>query len=128
MQWMPLDMSQMRMIATGKCMPRPLYAELSDGTNKRVPGGQEKDELTGSPLWTVDCIPELDGDEDDDGRAEIAGVLVPSVDRPVLAKFQPVMFEDLMVNVYTRKDDWRVTFKYKAGGIVTRVHSQPKAA
>lgn len=116
MRYLPIDADRLRLLASGKLMARPVYAELSDGSRKRVPGDQERDE-NGVPLWTVDCYAD-DGVDDEDGRAEVVGVIVGSHDRPTLRKFEPVMFEGLEVNVYVPKTG-RLTMQWRADRIVS---------
>jgi hypothetical protein len=121
MRNLPVDASQITLLASGKIMPKAEYAELSDGSRKRVPGAQAKDLATGMPLWIVDCY--LDDDAEEDGRAEIVGVTLSCYERPAVQKLRPVQFVGLVANAYVR--DNRVAFSFKASGIAL---SQVKAA
>lgn len=113
MRFIPIDGSRITLLASGKLMPKPVYGELADGSRRRVPGQQAKCEITGAPLWIVDCF--LDDDGDDDGRAEIVAVTVPSQERPEVAKFRPVNFEGLEARAYVR--DGRVAMSFTADRI-----------
>ncbi|WP_224392832.1 hypothetical protein [Pseudonocardia sp. ICBG1293] len=97
------------------------YAELSDGSRKRVPDSQATDCETGLPLWVVDCF--LD-DDSEEGRAEVVGVTVVSREKPQVKKFHRVDFIDLVATAYMR--DGRPAFSFRASGIHSAV--QPKAA
>lgn len=114
MRNIPVDTSQITLLASGKLMPKPFYAELSDGSRKRDPHRQAVCPVTGVPLWIVDCFVD---DEEEDGRAEVVGVTVPSMDRPVVKKFSPVPFEGLVATGYVR--DGRVQFSFRADRIIT---------
>lgn len=114
MRNLPVDASKITLLASGKIMPKPEYAELSDGSRRRVPGGQAKDQTTGMPLWIVDCYLD-DDDEEADGRAEIVGVTLSCYERPVVQKLRPVQFVGLVANAYIR--DGRVAFSFRADGI-----------
>lgn len=120
MRTLPIDSSRFSLLASGKLMPKPEYAELSDGTRKRVPGGQATDRDTGLPLWVVDCF--LDDDEEE-GRAEVVGVTVASVTKPEVKKFRPVEFTDLVGSAYVR--DNRVAYSFRASGLAV---AGPRAA
>jgi hypothetical protein len=120
MRNIPVDASKIVLLASGKLMPKADYAELADGTRKRIPGAQAADRDTGVPLWIVDCF--LDDDEEE-GRAEIVGVTVAAYDRPVVQKFRTVAFEGLVATGYVR--DGRVAFSFRASGIAS---AQVKAA
>lgn len=120
MRSIPVDASRLTLLSSGKCMPKPQYAELSDGTRKRVPDRQATDRDTGVPLWVVDCFVD---DDDDEGRAEVVGVTVASHERPQVKKFHPVQFIDLVGSGYVR--DGRVAYSFRASGIAA---PQVKAA
>jgi hypothetical protein len=128
MRNIPVDASKVRLLASGKLSPKPAYAELADGSRKRIPGEQAIDknkfgEGTGLPLWVVDCY--LDDDEED-GRAEVVGVTVTAVDRPSVTKFAPVNFTDLVATGYVR--DGRVSYSFKASGVVPAPARKGQAA
>jgi hypothetical protein len=114
MRTIPIDSSRLSLLASGKLMAKPEYAELSDGTKRRVPGAQATDRETGLPLWVIDCF--LDDDEEE-GRAEIVGVTVAAREKPVVQKFRPVEFVDLVASAYVR--DGRTAFTFRAAGIVS---------
>lgn len=120
MRNLPVDTFQITLLASGKIMAKAEYAELADGSRKRVPGAQASDRDTGMPLWIIDCY--LDDDEED-GRAEIVGVTVGSLDKPQVKKFQPIEFVGLTANGYVR--DGRVAYSFKASGVAS---AQVKAA
>lgn len=120
MRNIPVDSTQIRLLASGKVMAKSDYAELSDGSRKRIPGAQATDRATGLPLWLVDCY--LDSDEVE-GRAEIVSVTVSCYEVPEVRKLAPVQFVGLVAVAYVR--DNRVAFSFKAQGIAL---SQVKAA
>jgi hypothetical protein len=112
MRLLPIDASRLTLLASGKTMPKAEYAELSDGSRKRVPGAQACDPTSGLPLWIVDCF--LDDDEEE-GRAEVVGVTVATRERPQVQKFRPVEFVELVATAYVR--DGRTAFSFRATGI-----------
>ncbi len=120
MRNLPVDASRLTLLASGKLMPKAEYAELSDGSRRRVPDAQAKDRDTGLPLWVVDCF--LDDDEEE-GRAEIVGVTVASREKPQVQKFRQVHFEGLVASGYLR--DGRVAYSFRATGVA---NPHPKAA
>ena len=87
MRKIPVDSTRVRLLGTGKAAARAVYAELSDGSRRRVPDQQDKNEQ-GVPMWTIDVIVE---DEDAD-RLQVAGVKVPSYEPPVAPFGQPITF------------------------------------
>jgi len=115
MRQIPVDMTRVSLIATGKLAPKPKYVRLADGGSKRVDGQQETDEH-GAPLWVIDCMVD-DGTEDEDGRAEIIGVTLASHDRPKVNKFQPIQFQQVNASVYVNKGTGRLTTSMSASGI-----------
>lgn len=117
MRNLPIDTHRITLLASGKLMPKAEYAELADGTRKRVPGGQQTDRDTGLPLWVIDCF--LDDDEEE-GRAEVVGVTVAAREKPQVTKFQPVEFTDLVATGYVR--DGRVAFSLRASGVAGSLH------
>lgn len=112
MRNLPIDSTQISLISSGKCMPKAEYAELSDGSRKRVPGKQAVDRESGMPLWVVDCYVD---DDEEEGRAEIVGVTVAQYERPQVTKFQPIEFVGLVASGYVR--DGRVQFTFRAIGV-----------
>ena len=75
MRYIPVDTTRVQFIATGKAVARAVYAELSDGSRRRVPDKQETNEH-GVPVWVLDVMI----DDPDSDRAEIAGVKVAARD------------------------------------------------
>lgn len=113
MRAIPVDSSKVQFISTGKAAARAQYAELSDGSRRRVPDAQDKDE-NGTPLWVIDCLV----DDPDADRAEIAGVKVASFDEPRTQKWQPVRFVGLVAVPYVDKGSGRVALSWRADGIL----------
>lgn len=111
MRTIPVDASKITLLASGKLMPKAVYAKLADGSSKRIPDKQAEEE--GIPLWVVDCY--LDDDEEE-GRAEVIGVTVGSFERPAVTKFRPVEFEGLTARPYV--SGGRVTVSFTADRIV----------
>ena len=114
MRNIPVDSSQITLLASGKIMAKAEYAELADGSRKRVAGAQAADRDTGMPLWIVDCFVD---DEEEEGRAEIVGVTVASYDKPQVSKFRPVQFVGLTANGYVR--DGRVAYSFRSSGVAS---------
>lgn len=121
MRNIPIDGTRITLLASGKLLPKPVYAELSDGSRRRVPDRQAIDEDTQVPLWIVDCF--LD-DGEEEGRAEVVAVTVPCLEKPSVQKFKPLMFEGLEARAYVR--DGRVALSFSADRLVTS--SSVKAA
>lgn len=112
MRRIPVDTSKLQFIGTGKAAARAKYAELSDGSRRRVPDAQDTDEH-GTPLWVVDVL--VDDDESD--RAEVIGVKVASYEEPTTAKWQPVRFRNLVALGYVAQGTNRVAYSFTADGI-----------
>lgn len=112
MRRIPVDTTKVNFIGTGKAAARAKYAELSDGSRRRVPDAQDANEH-GVPLWVVDVL--VDDDEAD--RAEVIGVKVASFDEPVCAKWQPVRFVNLVALGYVAQGTNRVAYSFTADGI-----------
>lgn len=91
----PVDGQRINLISTGKVHAVPVW---QDG--RMVDGQQVRDEATGMPLWSVDVV--LDS-ADPTERSEALGVRIPSLSAPVVTKWQPVIFEGLVVAVRTNK-------------------------
>lgn len=130
MRNIPVDAAKIRLIASGKLAAKPAYAEMADGTRRRIPGEQAKDldrfgNGTGLPLWVVDCYVDDDADPEEDGRAEVVGVTVASIDRPKVQKFAAVSFVDLVATGYVR--DGRVAYSFRASGIAADMRSVKSA-
>lgn len=112
MRNLPIDTSRVAFIGTGKTAARAQYAELSDGSRRRVPDAQAKDD-NGVPLWVVDVLV----DDPDADRAEVVGVRVASFDEPITAKWQPVRFKNLVAMPYVDRQSGRVALSFRADGI-----------
>lgn len=125
MRRIPIDTNRVRFLGTGKVAERAKYAELSDGSRRRVPDAQDTDEQ-GRPLWVVDCLVA----DDDADRAEIAGVKVASYEVPETRLGEEVRFVNLTALPYVQQGTNRVALSYAADGIETTVksRSQPTAA
>lgn len=105
MRFIPVDGARLTLLFGGSITAKPRYEN-----GARVEGAQDTTD-SGVPLWTVDCM--VVGE--DDQRAEVVGVVVPSPYRPVLAPLTPVEFESLMARVYVR--DGRPAVSFLAEGI-----------
>ena len=126
MRQIPVDTSKVQFIGTGKAAARAEYAELADGTRRRVPDAQAKDDH-GVPVWVIDVLV----DDPDADRAEIAGVKVSSFDEPRTEKWQPVKFKNLVAVPYADRGTGRVALSWRADGIEgqgKQQHQQPAAA
>lgn len=116
MRTLPIDSSRLVLFAAGPVTPKPHYADLSDGSRRRVDGQQAKDPESGLPLWVIDCFPDQD-DQDERARAEVVSVTVPSAMKPLVSKFRPVVFEGLMANAYADRATGQVRTSFKASGV-----------
>ncbi len=112
MRTIPVDISRVNFIGTGKAAARAEYVELSDGQRRRS-GNQAKDEDSGLPLWVVDVLV----DDDTADRAEVIGVRIASHTEPVVAKWQPVRFRNLVAVPYADRSTGRVQLSMRADGI-----------
>jgi hypothetical protein len=113
----PVDMSQLSLIATGKIAAVPQYANLADGSSRMVPGSQAVNDQ-GVLMWTVDCLVD-DGSDDEDGRAEVIGVKVASAARPQVSKFQPVPFVGVIASIYRDKATGQPRTSLQARGMAS---------
>ncbi|QJY46946.1 hypothetical protein [Pseudonocardia broussonetiae] len=120
MRAIPVDTTRVRFIATGKHAARAVYAELSDGSRKRVPDSHDKDEQ-GRPMWVVDVMV----DDPDAERAEIAAVKVASYEVPETRLGDEVRFLNLVAVPYVAQGTGRVALSFRADGIE---NTKPKAA
>lgn len=109
---LPIDASKITLIATGKVRPVPVYAEMADGSKRRVPGEQEKDAF-GLPIWAVD----VQLDDDDATRTEAIAVKVPSTEEPAPAKWRPITFTGLTCKPYVPSGGRQVQLSMRADGI-----------
>lgn len=112
MRRIPVDTSRVSFVGTGKVAARAQYAELADGSRRRVPDAQDKNEH-GVPMWVVDVL--VDDDEAD--RAEVVSVKVASWDEPRTDKWKPVKFHGLVALGYVAQGTNRVAYSFTADGI-----------
>ncbi|GAA4674288.1 hypothetical protein GCM10023215_02310 [Pseudonocardia yuanmonensis] len=112
MRAIPVDTSRVQFLATGKAVARAVYAELTDGSRRRVPDRQEMND-DGVPMWTLDVLV----DDPDADRAEVVGVKVASYDEPAVEKFRPVQFVNLVAVPYVQQGTNRVAISMRADGI-----------
>jgi hypothetical protein len=112
MRAIPVDTSRVQFLATGKAVARAVYAELADGSRRRVPEKQESND-EGVPMWTLDVLV----DDPDADRAEVIGVKVASFDEPAVEKFRPVEFVNLVAVPYVQQGTTRVAISMRADGI-----------
>ena len=115
MRSIPVDLSRVQFIGTGKVIEKSEYVELSDG-QRRASGQQAKDDA-GTPLWTVDVIV----DDDDAKRAEAVGVTVASYDMPTSPKWQPVAFREVTATIYLDQRSGRPAVSLRAEGMANPV-------
>lgn len=121
MRSLPIDVSRINFVGSGKAVEKMEYVELSDGSRKRS-GAQAKDE-NGVPLWTVDVFV----DDDDALRAEAIGVTIASHEPPQSQKFQPVKFRNLTATIYADRGSGQAKVSLKAEGIDgPKVHHDQK--
>lgn len=124
MATLPIAAERITLVATGKVRPVPVYAEMADGSRKRVPDAQEKND-NGVPIWAVDV--QLD-DEDAD-RTEAIAVKVASMEQPEPPKWRPVEFQGLTCKPYVPNGGRQVQLSMRAEGIsMPGSGSAPKAA
>lgn len=107
-----MDGQRINLISTGKVHAVPVW---QDG--RMIDGQQVRDEATGMPLWSVDVV--LDS-ADPTVRSEALGVRIPSLSAPVVTKWQPVIFEGLVVAVRTNKAGG-LTAYWNADGVAAGV-------
>ena len=112
MRRIPVDCTRVRFLGTGKAAARAKYAELSDGSRKRVPDSHDTDDQ-GRPLWTVDVFV----DDPDADRAEIASVKLASFEVPETRLGEPVTFVGLTALPYVLAGQNRVSLSFSAEGI-----------
>lgn len=111
---LPIDASSITLVATGKVRPVAVYAEMADGSRKRVPGEQEKSD-TGIPLWAVD----VQLDDEEATRTEAIAVKVPAHEQPEPPKWRPVQFAGLTCKPYVARGSNQVALSMRAEGIDT---------
>lgn len=127
MRRIPVDTSKVTFVGTGKTAARAQYAELADGSRRRVPDAQDTNEH-GVPMWVVDVL--VDDDEAD--RAEVVSVKVASFDEPKTDKWKPVRFVGLVALGYVAQGTNRVAYSFTADAIegqgATKGHQPGQAA
>jgi hypothetical protein len=106
----PIDSTKVRFISTGKAAARAQYAELADGSRRRVRDSQDTDDQ-GRPLWIIDCL----ADDPDGDRAQIASVKIASFDAPEFRLGDEVRFVGLVAVPCVR--DNRVAISWQAESV-----------
>lgn len=123
MATLPIEGSKITLIATGKVRPVAVYAELADGSKRRVPDAQEKNDA-GVPLWAID----VQLDDDEATRTEAISVKVPSTEEPRPQKWAPITFTGLTCKPYIPNGSRQIALSMRAEGIATGRASKPPAA
>lgn len=123
MRRIPVDTTKVQFVGTGKTAARAKYAELSDGSRKRIPDAQDSN-AEGVPMWVVDVLV----DDDDADRAEVVSVKVASFEEPSTTKWQPVRFRNLIALGYVAQGTNRVAFSFTADAIEAAGKSAASAA
>lgn len=127
MRSIPVDITRITFIGTGKAAEKAEYAELADGSRRRS-GNQARAKLAdgslGAPLWTVDVVV----DDDESVRAEAIGVTIAAYDPPITPKWQPVRFKNLTAVIYRDNATGQPKVSLKADGIEGQAVSKPAAA
>lgn len=111
MRRIPVDTSKVKFISTGKAAARARYAELADGSRKRVPDAQDEDDQ-GRPGWVIDCL----ADDPDADRASICSVKVYGYEVPEFRLGQEVKFIGLTALPYCMNGSNRVELSFAAEG------------
>ena len=111
MRRIPVDSTKVKFISTGKAAARAKYAELSDGSRKRVPDAQDADDQ-GRPGWVIDCL----ADDPDADRAAICSVKVYGYEVPEFRLGQEVRFVGLTCLPYVAQGTNRVALSFAAEG------------
>lgn len=122
MREIPVDVTKVTLVATGKVAARAEYVTLSDG--QRRASGKQAVNADGVPEWIVDVI----CDDPDTARTEVIGVRVAAHEEPNLPKWQPVRFIDLVAVPYVDQRSGRVAVSFRAAGIEQAKAAAPKAA
>jgi hypothetical protein len=112
MRRIPVDTTRVRFLGTGKVAERAKYAELSDGSRRRVPDAQDTDDQ-GRPMWVVDVIV----DDPDSQRAEIASVKIAAYEVPATRLGEEVQFIGLIALPYVQQGTSRVALSFSADGL-----------
>lgn len=109
-----IDSARTTMIATGKIAP---VFEWVEGAPRNAERPVKRDPNSGFPLWVVDCLV-----DDDAARSTVAGVEVPSLDMPQVAKLRPVEFEGVSVSCYVNRQTSALVARWSATGIAGNGH------
>ena len=119
-----IDQSRTTLVAASATPePAPAYAELSDGSRRRIPDRQAVDADTQIPVWIVHALLMTLGA----GKPEMVRVKVTSPSVPVVPPmFTPVDFVDLVAVPYVDSQSGRVALSFRASGI--RASAAGKAA
>ena len=112
MRRIPVDTTRTRFIGTGKAAARAKYAELSDGSRRRVPDAQDTNDA-GVPMWTIDVLV----DDPDNERAEVASVKLAAYEVPETRLGQEVKFIGLTALPYVLQGSNRVALSFTADGM-----------
>ena len=112
MRRIPVDCSRVRFIGTGKAAARAKYAELSDGSRRRVPDAQDTNDA-GVPMWTIDVLV----DDPDNERAEICSVKVACYEVPETRLGVEVRFVGLVALPYVLQGSNRVALSFSADAV-----------
>ena len=85
------------LVATGKVAPALDWSvQVPIGT----PRNQRRHDLTGLPLWVIDC---LDESNEEANRAAVVPVEVGSATEPTPAKYRPLDLDEVAVSMYVDK-------------------------
>ncbi len=119
MRNIPVDITRLNLISTGKVSPKQEYVTLADGSSRR--SGNQSTTPEGVPLWSVDVLV----DDDDATRSEVLGVTVADHVQPAVSKFRPISFRGLSAVLYRDNMTGQPRVSLKAEAINT---AQLKAA
>lgn len=126
MREIPVDMTRVRFVATGKGMARMTYEATgetnADGSERRKRSDKPEVDNQGRTIYVVDCLV----DDPLADRAEIAAVKVPASMPPVTTMGQEMEFVGLVAIPYAQNG--RVFTSYRCGGIVDRGNAAAKQA
>ena len=112
MRRIPVDTTRVRFVGTGKSAGRAKYAELSDGSRRRVPDQQDTN-ADGVPMWVVDVLV----DDPDSERAEVASVKIACYEVPSTKLGVEVKFVGLTALPYVAQGSTRVSLSFTADSI-----------
>jgi hypothetical protein len=126
MREIPVDMTRVRFVATGKGAARMTYKPTGetnpDGSEKRKRTNEAEVDDQGRTIYIVDCLV----DDPLADRAEIAAVKVPASRPPVTTMGQELEFVGLVAIPYAQNG--RVMTSYRCGGIIDRTNAPAKQA